>query len=92
MAFALLDAGELARGGGWLDRARRLLDGTAPDCAEQGYLAYLAGGRAVFSGDPAGGHAGFAAATEVGVRFGDPELVALAQIGDGRCLIYLVLR
>ena len=38
LAFGLLLKGELARGGGWLARARRLLDDGQQDCVEQGYL------------------------------------------------------
>ena len=51
LAFALLNGGELARGGGWVDRAQRLLDERRLDCVEQGYLRYGAALRAVFSGD-----------------------------------------
>lgn len=36
LALSLLLRGEMARGGGWLSRARRLLDGHE-DCVEQGY-------------------------------------------------------
>ena len=38
LGFTLLHRGELARGGGWLARARRLLDDDRLDCVEQGYL------------------------------------------------------
>ena len=42
----------------------------------------------VFEGDVEAAHAGFAEAAEIGDRFGDPELVALGRVGEGRCLIY----
>jgi len=32
---------------------------------------------------------GFAQATKIGDRFGDPQLIALGRVGEGRCLIYL---
>lgn len=38
LAFGLLNTGELARGGGWIARARRLLDDGQHDCVVQGYL------------------------------------------------------
>ncbi len=89
LAFALLNSGDLARGGGWVDRAQRLLDDRKIDCVERGYLRYAAAMRATFSGDVRTGHEAFHAAAEVGVLFHDPELAALARIGEGRCLIYL---
>jgi DNA-binding NarL/FixJ family response regulator len=89
LAFALLNGGDLARGGGWVDRAQRLLDDRKIDCVERGYLRYAAGLRAAFSGDARTGHEAFHAAAEIGVLFHDPELAALARIGEGRCLIWL---
>jgi DNA-binding NarL/FixJ family response regulator len=89
LAFALLNAGDLARGGGWVDRAQRLLDDRKIDSVERGYLRYAAALRAEFSGDVRTGHEAFHAAAEIGVLFHDPELAALARIGEGRCLIWL---
>ena len=89
LAFALLNGGDLARGGGWIDRAQRLLDGRKIDCVERGYLRYATAMRATFSGDVSAGYEAFHAAAEIGVLFHDPELAALARIGEGRCLIYL---
>lgn len=89
LAFALLNNGELARGGGWVDRAQRLLDDRKLDCVEQGYLRYAAALRSVFSGDVGAALEGFSKAAGMGVRFLDPELTTLARIGEGRCLIYV---
>lgn len=89
LAFALLNAGDLARGGGWVDRAQRLLDDRKIDCVERGYLRYAAALRAAFSGDVRAGYEAFHAAAEIGVLFHAPELAALARIGEGRCLIWL---
>jgi DNA-binding CsgD family transcriptional regulator len=89
LAFALLNAGDVARGGGWIDRAQRLLDERRIDCVERGHLRYAAGLRAAFSGDPRAAHEAFHAAAEIAVLFRDPELAALARIGEGRCLIWL---
>lgn len=89
LAFALLNSGDLARGGGWVDRAQRLLDDRKLDCVEQGYLRYAAALRSVFTGDVEAAYTGFREAVGIGERFRDPELTTLARIGEGRCLIYL---
>lgn len=89
LAFALLNNGELARGGGWVDRAQRLLDGRKLDCVEQGYLRYASALRSVFSGDIGAALEGFSQAAGMGERFLDSELTTLARIGQGRCLIYV---
>lgn len=88
IAFGLLNNGELARGGGWVDRAQRLLDGRKLDCVERGYLRYASALRSVFSGDVVSALDGFTRAAGMGERFLDPELTTLARIGQGRCLIY----
>ncbi|MGH9195993.1 MAG: DNA-binding response regulator, partial [Acidimicrobiia bacterium] len=89
LAFVLLNRGDLARGGGWVDRAQRLLDAGEVDCVEHGYLRYCTALRQVFEGDVVAAQAGFSAAVEIGHRFNDPQLTTLARIGEGRCLIYL---
>ncbi|CAN5517911.1 LuxR C-terminal-related transcriptional regulator [soil metagenome] len=89
LAFMLLNSGELSRGGGWVDRAQRLLDEPRLDCVERGYLRYAGALRSVFSGDVIAAHTGFSEAAGLGERFRDPELTALGRIGEGRCCIYL---
>ncbi len=89
LAFALLNNGELARGGGWVDRGQRLLDDRKLDCVEQGYLRYASALRSVFTGDVETALEGFTKAAGMGERFLDPELTTLARIGQGRCLIYV---
>jgi DNA-binding CsgD family transcriptional regulator len=89
LAFGLLNQGDLARGGGWIDRARRLLDEAGLDCVEHGRLRYTVGLRAIFEGDGESAHAAFTEAGTIGDRFGDAELVTLARVGVGRCLIYM---
>ncbi|MCJ7437432.1 MAG: LuxR C-terminal-related transcriptional regulator [Acidimicrobiia bacterium] len=89
LAFALLNRGDLARGGGWVDRSQRLLDDARLECVEQGYLRYPVALRAIFEGDGATAHAAFTEAAEIGSRFDDTELVTLARVGVGRCRIYM---
>lgn len=88
LAFALLNNGEVERGGGWIDRGQRLLDDRKVSCVEQGYLRYAAALRDMFSGDGEGAFRCFNEAAGIGERYQEPELLVLARIGLGRCLIY----
>ena len=81
LAFGLLNKGELARGGGWVDRAQRLLDDGQLDCVEQGYLRYCAALRSIFEGDAGAGYEAFSQASRIGDRFRALELVTLARVG-----------
>jgi DNA-binding CsgD family transcriptional regulator len=89
LAFGLLNRGELARGSGWLARARRLLEERQHDCAEQGYLLVPAAIGMFTAGDPATAYATFAQVTAMGHRFGDQDLMTLGRTGQGRALIRL---
>ncbi|MGH7528498.1 MAG: DNA-binding response regulator, partial [Gemmatimonadales bacterium] len=89
LAFGLFDRGEVARGGGWIARARRLLDAGRQDCVEQGYLLFPAALQSIGEGDYTNAYATFTQAAEIGDRFGDPDLVTLARHGQGRSLIRL---
>ncbi|MET9358197.1 LuxR C-terminal-related transcriptional regulator [Streptomyces sp. NPDC006617] len=88
LAVPLLLKGEVARGGGWLARARRLIDDGQLDCVEQGYLLFPSGLHLIGDGDFEGAYAAFAEAVRIGERFGEPDLVAIARHGQGRTLIY----
>ena len=88
LAFSLLNRGELARGGGWLARARRLLDGHQA-CVEQGYLLVPIALQSIGEGDAATAHATFSEAANIGDRFGDPDLLALGRLGRCQSLIHL---
>jgi DNA-binding CsgD family transcriptional regulator len=77
--------GQEAQASGWFGRAQRLLS-EEPDCAEQGYLAYMEVAGLL------GGHDLDAAARrardvqECGRRFGDATLTALGLLGEGVAL------
>jgi DNA-binding CsgD family transcriptional regulator len=89
LAFSLLSRGEVARGGGWMARARRLLDDLQRDCVEQGYLLFPVGLQHLDEGDAATAAATFDQAAKIGERFGDPDLVALARVGLGESMVPL---
>ena len=88
LAVRLLLAGEMARGGGWIGRGRRLLE-SEPDCVEQGYLLLPMGLQFVFGGDSASAYSTFVDAGRLAERHADPNLAALARQGQGRTLIQL---
>jgi DNA-binding NarL/FixJ family response regulator len=87
LAFGLFNRGEMARGGGWLARARRLLDEHQLHCVEQGYLLVPQALRTMEEGDASAAYTMFGQAAELGDGFGDPDLVALGRMGQGTALI-----
>jgi tetratricopeptide (TPR) repeat protein len=80
--------GEMAQGGGWLARAGRIIEEGDLDCVERGWLLVPAAIQC-FDDDPATAHATFSRAAEIGARFGDLDLVAMARNGQGWALIRL---
>jgi DNA-binding NarL/FixJ family response regulator len=90
LAQALAFKGDIARSSGWVDRSHRLLDDADLDCVERGFLEHAAGMCRIFAdGDIAAAYAAFGRAARIGERFRDRELLTLARMGEGRCLIYL---
>ena len=77
--------GEMGPAGGWLARAERLLDDE--DCAERGYLLIPAAFGAEAAGDLETAVATAASAAEIGRRFGDADLYALATHMNGQFVI-----
>ncbi len=88
LGMGLMDRGEPARGGGWLARAGRLLEGQAA-CPELGYLRVPAGLQALGAGRAEEAAASFRDAVAVGERFGDADLTALGRLGLGQSLVRL---
>ena len=87
LGITLALRGEVGGASGWLGRAQRLLERDGRDCAEHGYLLLP-----VMFEPRGGGRLRAAAATaadavEIGQRFGDPDLVALAAQAQGYMLI-----
>ncbi len=86
-AFQLLNAGELARGGGWLSRAMSILEAYPHDCVERGYVLGPLGIQQIESGEYALAKQTFEQASAIAVRFGEPDLLALAHLGLGHVKI-----
>jgi DNA-binding NarL/FixJ family response regulator len=89
LAFHMLMDGEPAQGGGWLTRARRLLDDGQHDCAEQGYVLVPVALGSLEEGDADTALATFGRVATIGDRFADPDLVAFGRLGRGQSLIRL---
>jgi ATP/maltotriose-dependent transcriptional regulator MalT len=86
VGIQLLLRGEMGPASGWLGRAHRLLEGEG-DCAEQGYLLMPVAFQHDAEGDLEGACTTAAAAAEVGQRFGDRDLFALAIHTQGEFLV-----
>ena len=89
LGMSLVNRGEMVRGGGWLARARRLLDESRLDCVEQGYMLVPFARQTLEEGDPAAADAMFEQAGAVAERFHDPDLATLARLGRGTSRIAL---
>lgn len=86
LGLGLVLRGEEIRGGGWLGRARRLLDDGSHDCAEQGYLLVPVALAQLGAGDISAALATFERAGEIGDRFDDRDLTAFGRLGRGEAL------
>ncbi len=79
--------GEMGPAMGWLGRAQRLLERDGRECVEQGYMLMPVIFQHELSGDFEGAAATAAAAAEIGERFGDADLFALAVHTQGTVLL-----
>ena len=79
--------GEMGRASGWLGRAQRLVEREGRDCVEQGYLLFPLMFQHEASGNFEAAVATAADAAEIGERFGDADLFALARQDQGILLV-----
>jgi DNA-binding NarL/FixJ family response regulator len=87
LGLHLADRGEMGMATGWLRRAERLVQREEHDCVERGYLLIPAVLQHLFAGDFQSSYARAADAIEIGERFREPDLVALALHLQGRALV-----
>jgi DNA-binding CsgD family transcriptional regulator/tetratricopeptide (TPR) repeat protein len=79
--------GEMGPSSGWFGRARRMVERHGERCAEEGYLLVPVILQHAMSGDHESAIAAASTAIEIGERFGEPDLVALALHEQGRALV-----
>ena len=79
--------GEMGRGTGWLGRAQRLVEREGRDCVERGYLLLPLMFEHEATGDYEAAAATAADAAEIGERFGEADLFALAVHEQGILLV-----
>ena len=89
LVLGLAEQREFSQAGGWLGRARELLDTFGRDCVEQGYLLLPTGIQSLEAGDATGAFETFSQAGKIAGSFGDADLATLSRMGRGRALINL---
>jgi ATP/maltotriose-dependent transcriptional regulator MalT len=88
LGLVLAVRGEVAVAGGWAARAQRLLADEPADVVERGYLLIHDFFRCLDRQDFAGAVRAGAEITEIGGRFGEPDLLAQGLVCQGRTLMY----
>jgi ATP/maltotriose-dependent transcriptional regulator MalT len=88
LALILRMGGQMAPAGGWLGRAKRLLEeGDRRDCVEWGYLLVPDGFMLLAQDDPAGALELFDEAIATANTFDDADLLTLGRLGKGEVMI-----
>ena len=89
IGHSCLFRGQAAPAFGWFARAERVLDRGERDVAERGYVLLGKMLDHLTKGDDEGALDAAAEVTEIGERFGDPDLVALGMMEQGHALTRL---
>jgi DNA-binding CsgD family transcriptional regulator len=89
IGLSLMLRGEDAPAAGWFARGERLLDREQHDCVEHGYLRLADVDRHFLEHEFQEACDACAEAIEIGQRFADPDLVAMAVMEQGRALLEL---
>jgi DNA-binding CsgD family transcriptional regulator len=85
LSYHLINSGDFGQAEGWLARVGRVVDDLGEESVAVGYvLLPRAFQQAALLGDHAGGRATAARAADVGRRFGDRDVVAMALNIEGR--------
>ncbi|MBT2554543.1 helix-turn-helix transcriptional regulator [Arthrobacter sp. ISL-5] len=85
----LILLGEPARSGGWLARARRIVEDLPEPCPVEGLLFVPAGLGALYQGDGVAAAEAFTRAADLGRERGDADTAALGMLGLGQARIML---
>jgi len=88
LGLVLLTSGNAAVAGGWVARAHRLLETQPENLVERGYVLIHDMHQRISEGDLPAAASIAPRITEIGRRFGDPDLVALGLCSEGRLLLY----
>lgn len=88
LGMILFTQGEQSQGGGWMARAKRLLDDCPQECAEQGLLLVPQALQMLRQGKPKKAQDLFTQTLELGKQFNNCDLMALGQLGSGQALIF----
>jgi DNA-binding CsgD family transcriptional regulator len=83
----LLFLGRAAPARGWFARGQRLVEHEGGDCVERGYLLIPTLLERSSQGDFAAAYATGTEIAEIGERFDDPDLVAIALMEQGHALV-----
>jgi ATP/maltotriose-dependent transcriptional regulator MalT len=87
LGLNLLLRGEMSRATGWFARAQRLLERDERHCVERGYLLIPVLIKHAAAGEWTAAAATAAEAAEIGERFGDRDLFAIAVHEQGHALV-----
>ena len=88
LGMSLVNALEIVRGSAWIARAERLLDDSALDCVERGWLLLPRARQLLDQGDVRSACGLFEQAQAIATRFGDRDLRALSGLGVGVSRVY----
>jgi DNA-binding CsgD family transcriptional regulator len=88
LVIGLMLRGELAPAAGWLARGQRLA-GDVEGRAEEGCLLLGDAVQLMFAGEAKRANRMYSRAAEIGVRFRDPDVTAMARLGEGQTAIML---
>jgi len=88
LGLMLINAGENARGSGWMARGERLLGAEqSAECSEKGLFLIPAALGALYGGNAGKALELFEQAVTIGEQFGDEDLIALGRLGQGQAMI-----
>ena len=87
LGINLATRGEMGRASGWFGRAQRLVEREQGECVERGYLLLPVMLQEAARGDYEAAYTTGSEAVEIGERFGDGDLLALALQEQGNALI-----